>query len=78
MLQFPIDTGDIQYLSGFGLDDVVGWGTTGLALLDVSSDTIIKTPLDREQDAPLISPFKSGIRLEYASNHHLRSFNKKK
>jgi hypothetical protein len=41
-------TDDIQYPSGFGLNDVVGWGTTGLVVLDKSSNTIIKTPLDQE------------------------------
>jgi hypothetical protein len=41
-------TDDIQYPSGFGLNDVVGWGTTCLVVLDKSSNTIIKTPLDQE------------------------------
>ncbi|RDL37127.1 uncharacterized protein BP5553_04560 [Venustampulla echinocandica] len=37
---------DIQYPSGFGLKDVVAWGTTGLVVLDEPSKTIIRTPLD--------------------------------
>ncbi|KAH8721775.1 kinase-like domain-containing protein [Ilyonectria robusta] len=89
---------DIQYPSGFGLKHVVGWGTTGLVVLDESTRTVIKTPRDQE-NASLISrerriyerftekgghkgllryygTFEVGIRLEYASNHHLRSVNK--
>jgi serine/threonine protein kinase len=93
---------EIQFPSGFGLQDVVGWGTTGLVVLDESSQTIIKTPLDSfaQESIRLISkerqiyerlanrgghkgilsyhgPFESGIRLEYAPNHALQSFNKK-
>ncbi|RSL95561.1 hypothetical protein CDV31_013835 [Fusarium ambrosium] len=93
-------TNDIQYPSGFSLKDVVGWGTTGLVVLDRSTRTVIKTPLDQE-NAALISreqqiyerlnekgghrgllnylgTFEAGIRLEYASNHNLRSVNKEK
>ncbi|KAF4966175.1 hypothetical protein FZEAL_10680 [Fusarium zealandicum] len=92
-------TDDIQYPPGFGLKDVVGWGTTGLVVLDKSTRTVIKTPLDHE-NASLISrerqiyerftekgghrglltyygTFDSGIRLQYASNYHLRSVNKR-
>ncbi|KAF1994491.1 kinase-like protein [Amniculicola lignicola CBS 123094] len=90
---------DIQYPAGYGLEDVVGWGTTGLVVLDESSKTIIKTPFDPfDQDrVRFISQerriyerltnwgghkgilsyhgtFESGIRLEYAPNHDLRSF----
>ncbi|KAI0398659.1 kinase-like protein [Xylaria palmicola] len=98
----PLSTTDdeIQYPSGFGLSDVVGWGTTGLVVLDKSSKTVIKTPFDsrNEECARRISrerqvyerfaergghkgilsyngTFESGIRLEFASNHNLRSYN---
>lgn len=43
-----METDDIQYPTGFDLEDVVGWGITGLVVLDESSNTIIKTPLDKE------------------------------
>lgn len=88
-------TDDIQYPSGFGLKHVVGWGTTGLVVLDESTRTVIKTPLDQENASliwrerriyerftemgghkGLLSYYGTGIRLEYASNHHLRSVNK--
>ena len=93
---------EIQYPPGFSLKDVVAWGTTGLVVLDESSKTIIKTPLDSfdRERVHLISKerqiyerlakrgghngilsyygtFESGIRLEYAPNHNLQSFNKK-
>ncbi|TKW53476.1 Cell division control protein 15 [Colletotrichum tanaceti] len=94
-----METDDIHYPPGFSLKDVVGWGNTGLVVLDASSNTIIKTPLD-EDYKPLIAreeqiyerftkkgghhgilryhgTFDSGIRLEYASNHHLRTVNNK-
>ncbi|RSL96429.1 hypothetical protein CDV31_013465 [Fusarium ambrosium] len=90
---------DIQYPSGFGLQDVVGWGTTGLVVLDKPTSTVVKAPLDDENE-PLIArekqvyerfaekgghkgllgyfgTFESGIRLQHASNYHLRSTNKK-
>lgn len=90
---------EIHYPSGFGLKDVVGWGTTGLIVLDKSSKTIVKTPIDPsdQECVHLISKeqqvyerlddlgshkgilsyhgtFESGIRLEYAPNHSLKSF----
>jgi hypothetical protein len=93
---------DIKYPSGFGLKDVVGWGTTGLVVLDRSLKTVIKAPLNpldpesarlilREQQVyerfaergshkgilAYHRTFESGIRLEYAANHHLSTFNKK-
>lgn len=41
---------EIKYPSGFGYSDVVGWGTTGLVVLDKSSETIIKTPFDSHNE----------------------------
>lgn len=43
---------EIEYPSGFGMKDIIAWGSTGLVLLDAASNTVIKSPLDREQ-----SPF---------------------
>jgi hypothetical protein len=43
---FYMSEDKIKYPSGFGIKDVVAWGTTGLIVLDESSKTIIKTPLD--------------------------------
>jgi len=90
---------EIQYPSGFGLCDVVGWGTTGLVVLDKSSNTIIKTPFDSRNEECICRMLRerqvyerftehgghkgvlsyhgaveSGIRLEYAPNHNLRSY----
>ena len=31
---------EIEYPPGFGLKDVVAWGTTGLVVVDKSSETI--------------------------------------
>ncbi|CAI6336817.1 unnamed protein product [Periconia digitata] len=36
---------EIKYLVGFGLKDVVAWGTTGLVVVYEPSMTVIKTPL---------------------------------
>lgn len=41
---------DIQYPSGFGLSDVIAWGTTGLVVLDRPSNTVIKTPFDPQNE----------------------------
>jgi serine/threonine protein kinase len=88
---------EIKYPRGFGLKDVVAWGTTGLVVVDKVSQTVIKTPL-HEDCSDLISrertiyervikqgghkgilryhgAVESGIRLEYAPNGNLRSFN---
>lgn len=92
-----MDADEIQYPSGFSLKDVVGWGTTGLVVLDRSSNTIIKTPIDKDNKPFILreqqiyerftekgghkgilqyyGTFNSGIHLEYASNHHLRTVN---
>lgn len=42
----PLD--EIQYPPGFGLKDVVAWGSTGLVVLDATTQTVIKTPFDDE------------------------------
>ncbi|KAI1128040.1 kinase-like protein [Nemania abortiva] len=91
--------GDIQYPSGFSYEDIAGWGTTGMVVLDKASNTVIKTPHDHG-DAELLTrerqiyerftkrgghpgilsyygTFDSGIRLQFASNYHLLTFNKK-
>ncbi|KAF1354275.1 kinase-like protein [Lizonia empirigonia] len=36
----------IQFPRGFGQQDIVAWGTTGLVCLDAASQTVIKTPHD--------------------------------
>ncbi|KAK4124541.1 kinase-like protein [Parathielavia appendiculata] len=69
--------------SGYGLGDVVGWGTTGLVVLDKSSNTVVKRERDvyemfvRRGGHPGLSTyhgvFESVVRLEYASLHNLRS-----
>ncbi|KAI2618125.1 kinase-like protein [Hypoxylon sp. NC1633] len=41
---------NIHYPSGFGLSDVIAWGTTGLVVLDRSSNTVIKTPFDPQSE----------------------------
>ncbi|EJP69068.1 spindle assembly checkpoint kinase [Beauveria bassiana ARSEF 2860] len=40
----------IQYPPGFGLKDVVAWGSTGLVVLDSASQTVIKTPFSPENE----------------------------
>lgn len=37
---------DIEYPIGFGLEDIVAWGNTGMVCLDAASQTVIKSPLD--------------------------------
>lgn len=44
------DNDEIQYPSGFGLNDVVAWGTTGLVVLEESSRTVIKTRFDPQNE----------------------------
>jgi len=39
-------TDSIQYPTGFGLKDVVSWGTTGMACIDAVTQTVIKTAHD--------------------------------
>jgi len=39
---------EIQWPDGFGIEDLVSYGSTGLVVLDSSSDTAIKKPLDPE------------------------------
>ncbi|ENH99042.1 hypothetical protein COCC4DRAFT_208798 [Bipolaris maydis ATCC 48331] len=38
----------IQFPRGFGQQDIIGWGTTGLVCLDAADKTVIKTPHDDE------------------------------
>lgn len=35
---------DINYPTGFGLNDIVSWGNSGMVYLDESSQTIVKAP----------------------------------
>ncbi|OBT70001.1 hypothetical protein VE03_00364 [Pseudogymnoascus sp. 23342-1-I1] len=39
---------EIHYPQGFSLQDLVGYGNTGLVVLDSSSNTVIKTPIDEK------------------------------
>ena len=39
---------EIQWPAGFGMQDLVSYGSTGLVVLDSSSNTVIKKPLDPE------------------------------
>ncbi|KAF2212137.1 hypothetical protein CERZMDRAFT_41881 [Cercospora zeae-maydis SCOH1-5] len=41
---------DIQYPPGFGLADVVAWGSSGLVVIDEKSGTIIKAPFDTDNE----------------------------
>ncbi|AEO55225.1 hypothetical protein MYCTH_2298848 [Thermothelomyces thermophilus ATCC 42464] len=45
---------EIRYPSGFGLGDVVGWGTTGMVVLDKFSNTVIKVPFDHNSEECLL------------------------
>ncbi|KAK4034363.1 kinase-like domain-containing protein [Parachaetomium inaequale] len=45
---------EIRYPSGFGLGDVVSWGTTGMVVLDKTSNTVIKVPFDHGNQACLL------------------------
>ncbi|RCI11567.1 hypothetical protein L249_7254 [Ophiocordyceps polyrhachis-furcata BCC 54312] len=38
---------EIQYPSGFGLQDLISYGSTGLVVLDAASNTAIKKPLNQ-------------------------------
>ncbi|EQL00128.1 hypothetical protein G6O67_006637 [Ophiocordyceps sinensis] len=87
---------DIQYPSGFGLQDLISYWSTGLVVLDPASNTVVKKPLDpaytrhadierqiyerfiqkggHEGILSYYGVFEDGIRLEYATNHDLKSF----
>lgn len=41
---------DIRYPTGFGLNDVVAWGSSGLVVVDEDSETVIKTPFDHTSE----------------------------
>ncbi|KAK4241940.1 kinase-like domain-containing protein [Achaetomium macrosporum] len=45
---------EIRYPTGFGLGDVVSWGTTGMVVLDKSSNTVIKVPFDHGNEECLL------------------------
>jgi serine/threonine protein kinase len=49
-----IDEGEVQYPAGFGMKDVVAWGSTGLVVRDKVSQTVIKKPFSVEQE-PFVS-----------------------
>lgn len=66
---FEMTTNDIQYPSGFSLKDVVGWGTTGLVVLDESTRTVIKTPLDQENAAFILREQRIYERLTEKGGH---------
>lgn len=53
MSEFAMDD-EIRYPSGFGLSDVVGWGTTGMVVLDKSSNTVVKVPFDHNNEECLL------------------------
>lgn len=42
-------TDSIQYPTGFGLKDIVSWGTTAMVCLDAASQTVIKTAHDNDK-----------------------------
>ena len=44
---------EIHYPAGFGLKDVVAWGSTGLVVLDSATQTVIKTPFNPEDSSPI-------------------------
>ncbi|KAL2167701.1 hypothetical protein VTG60DRAFT_920 [Thermothelomyces hinnuleus] len=45
---------EIRYPSGFNLGDVVGWGPTGLIVLDKPSNTVVKAPFDHNNPECLL------------------------
>lgn len=42
-----MDTGNIEYPTGFGAKDIIAWGNTCMVGLDAVSQTVIKTPRDQ-------------------------------
>ncbi|KAK3307654.1 kinase-like domain-containing protein [Chaetomium strumarium] len=53
MSEFAADD-EIRYPSGFGLSDVVGWGTTGMVVLDKPSNTVLKVPFYHNNEECLL------------------------
>ncbi|KAL5345529.1 hypothetical protein ACLOAV_009279 [Pseudogymnoascus australis] len=64
-----------HYPPGFSLRDLVGYGKSGLVVLDESSNTVIKTPLLHPGILSYHGVVENGIRLQCAANQHLKSFN---
>ena len=86
----------INFPPGFGLQNLVAWGNSGLVVLDKDSNTIVKSPHDEECVRFIVreqqiyerfvergghngvlrydGTFGSGILLEYAPKHNLRSY----
>ncbi|KAG7285471.1 hypothetical protein NEMBOFW57_010099 [Staphylotrichum longicolle] len=64
--------GEVKYPAGFGMKDVVAWGSTGLVVHDEASQTVIKTPCWDDNELRLVR--EHGIRLEYVSNGNIRMF----
>jgi serine/threonine protein kinase len=60
---------DIQYLRGFGLKDVVAWGSTGLVVLDAATRTVIKTPFDEDNQPSIERERQIYVRLASRGAH---------
>ncbi|KAM3436248.1 hypothetical protein NHJ13734_005188 [Beauveria thailandica] len=60
---------EIQYPPGFGLKDVVAWGSTGLVVLDSATQTVIKTPFDPENNSPILREREIYERLAKKGKH---------
>ncbi|KAM3550956.1 hypothetical protein ARSEF4850_008091 [Beauveria asiatica] len=60
---------EIHYPPGFGLKDVVAWGSTGLVVLDSAIQTVIKTPFNPENNSPILREREIYERLAKKGKH---------
>jgi len=60
---------EIKYPTGFGREDVVSWGTTGLVVIDRPSKTVIKTPLHEDCSDLILREQKIYERFDQLGGH---------
>ncbi|KAF2761482.1 kinase-like protein [Pseudovirgaria hyperparasitica] len=59
----------IEYPTGFGSEDIVAWGNTGMVCLDAASQTVIKTPHDETHANSLQVERRIYERFQERGNH---------
>ncbi|ORX96122.1 kinase-like domain-containing protein [Clohesyomyces aquaticus] len=60
----------IRYATGFGSNDIVGWGTTGMVCLDKASQTVIKTAHDQDTEDRIAVEKAIYERFKQRGGHH--------
>lgn len=64
-----VDAGDIRYPPGFGLDNILCWGSFGMICLDEASQTVIKSPHGEDYNKHLDVERRIYERIEARGGH---------